>query len=140
MARLLGRGLPGAGCRRTVAHMVMDELMQLERRGWDSLCDGMGSAFYGELMTENAVMVLAHGAVLNRAEVMASLDGAPPWRRYHISEERMLEIDARTIALVYTGMAWRQAPEPEFHALMSSVYTQQDGAWRLVLYQQTPIP
>ena len=42
--------------------------------------------------------------------------------------------------LIYTGRAYRAEDEPSFIALMSGVYTRCDGAWRLALYQQTPVP
>ena len=48
----------------------MDELLDLEHAGWRSLCDGSGSQFFGELMTEDGVMVLANGTVMNRDDVV----------------------------------------------------------------------
>lgn len=76
--------------------------------------------------------------VLDRDAVLASLNDAPPWDRYTISDERLIELTEHTAALVYTGRASRVG-EAEFHALMSSVYRRHNGEWRLVLYQQTPI-
>ena len=32
--------------------MVRDELLEIEREGWDSLCDGTGADFYGRVMTD----------------------------------------------------------------------------------------
>lgn len=119
--------------------MIIEELLGLEHRGWKSLCEGTGADFYGQLMTPDAVMVLAHGVVLDRDAVLASLNDAPPWDRYAISDERLIELTEHTAALVYTGRASRVG-EAEFHALMSSVYRRHNGEWRLVLYQQTPIP
>lgn len=84
-------------------------------------------------------MVLAHGFVLDRPAVIASLDDAPAWERYAIADELLIEIDDDSAVLVYTGRASR-ADEPEFQALMSSVYTRRDGQWRLTLHQQTPVP
>lgn len=115
------------------------ELLELEHQGWSSLCDGSGAGFYGRLMTPEAVMVLAHGLVLDRQAVVASLNEAPPWQSYDISNERLVEVDEHTAVLVYTAHASRGSDE-EFHALMSSVYTRRDGQWRLALYQQTPGP
>ncbi len=115
------------------------ELWELEHQGWVSLCRGAGADFYGKLMTDEAVMVLAHGFVLDRATVVASLNDAPAWDDYEISDERLIEVDEHTAALVYTGRASR-AGEPEFHALMSSIYTRLEGRWRMTLYQQTPVP
>ncbi|GAA4897717.1 nuclear transport factor 2 family protein [Streptomonospora salina] len=116
------------------------ELLELEHRGWRSLCDGTGSDFYGSLMTEDGVMVLAHGEVFDRAAVVASLSGAPTWDGYEITGERVAGLGPDTAALVYRARAHRGGADAVFTALMSSVYTRRDGAWRLVLYQQTPVP
>jgi hypothetical protein len=118
----------------------IDELLDLEHQGWTSLCDSTGADFYGSVMTEDGVMVLAHGEVLDRPAVVASLDAAPPWRTYEITEERLIRLGDRDAVLVYTGRAYRDGDEPAFVALMSSVYTRQGDAWRLALYQQTPVP
>lgn len=118
----------------------MDELLRLERRGWDSLCDSTGADFYGQIMTDDGVMILAHGFVLNRQQVIDSLNGAPSWSRYEISEERLVRLDDSSAVLVYRGAAWRGGAEPEFRAWMASTYVKRDGRWRLASYQQTPIP
>ena len=89
-------------------------------------------------MTDDALMVLANGEVMDRAAVVASLGQAPPWRTYDISDVRVIDTGAGSAALVYVGVAYRDAEEPAFVALMSTVYIQKDGVWRLALYQQTP--
>lgn len=119
---------------------MIDELLDLEHQGWQSLCDGTGADFYGQLMTSDALMVLAHGFALDRQAVIDSLDEAPPWQRYDIVDPRLLKVSDDQAILVYTGQASRGNSEPDFAALMASTYTRQDGVWRLVLYQQTPIP
>lgn len=119
---------------------VRQELLALERQGWDSLCAGEGAGYYGHLMTPEAVMVLAHGFVLDRDAVIASLDDAPPWREYAISDERVVTVDETTAVLVYTARASRDDGRPPFRALMSTLYTRVDGEWRIGLYQQTPVP
>lgn len=119
---------------------VHQALLDLERKGWDSLCDSTGDAFYGQTMTEDAVMVLANGDVMDRATVVAALGQAPPWRTYDISDTRLIETGADSAALVYRGTAYREADQPAFVGLMSSVYVRRDGEWRLALYQQTPVP
>lgn len=118
---------------------MLEELLDLERRGWESLCDGTGADFYGRIMTSDGVMVLAHGHALDREAVIDSLDKAPPWGTYEIADERLVVLDADHAVLTYTGRAQREG-EVVFAALMSSVYTRRAGAWRLALYQQTPIP
>ncbi len=116
------------------------ELLTLERRGWDSLCDSTGDEFYGRMMTDDAVMVLANGAVMDRATVVASLGEAAPWRSYEISESRLVSTGPESAALLYLGTARREADEPEFVARMSSVYVRLDDEWRLAVYQQTAVP
>lgn len=118
--------------------LTLDELLQLERRGWDSLCRSEGGAFYGELMTPEAVMVLVNGMVLDRDTVAASLDGAPPWADYRLDDARVIPVGADSAALVYRATATRNGEAP-FTALMTSVYRRVDGEPRLALYQQTTI-
>lgn len=120
-----------------------DELFELEHRGWRALCSGQGGSFYGELMLPDAVMVLVNGAVMGRGEVAASLDAAPPWTRYELSDEHHLPMGDDVAALVYRAVASRDdgpgADAEPFTALMSSVYRRVDGQPRLALYQQTTI-
>ena len=116
--------------------LSLDELLGLEHRGWDALCRRDGAAFYAELMTDDGMMVLVNGMVLDRAQVAASLDGAPPWDEYELDDARLVALGADAAALVYSARA-RRAGEPAFRALMTSVYRLVDGTPRLALYQQT---
>ena len=120
--------------------MSLAELMDLEHDGWKSLCSSTGAEFYGRVMAESAVMTLSHGFVLDRDQVVASLNDAPPWSSYEISEERLVHEGGDSAVLVYRGRAWRGEGEPAFDAWMTSVYVHVDGEWRLASYQQTPIP
>ncbi|WP_235940711.1 nuclear transport factor 2 family protein [Paramicrobacterium fandaimingii] len=117
-------------------HGREDNILALEHRGWQSLCDGTGDAFYGSIMTDDGVMVLAGGFALDRAGVVASLADAPRWDRFAITDERVIAVRDEVRTLVYTGTAARGS-EPEFRALMCSTYVRLNGEWRLALYQQT---
>jgi len=116
------------------------DLLELERAGWDALCDATGSQFYGEVMLPAAVMVLANGMVMDRATVISALSESPPWRTYEIRDVRLIDIDADTAILQYTGVGYRDAAEPAFTGAMSSVYHRTAAGWKLALYQQTQIP
>ena len=120
--------------------MELQELLELEHQGWRSLCESTGDDFYGRIMTEDGVMVLAHGEVFDRERVVESLREAPPWRTYEIDDERLIPLGSDAAALVYRAMAYREGAEPAFVALMTSVYVRRAGQWALASYQQTPIP
>ncbi|MCR2812689.1 nuclear transport factor 2 family protein [Microbacterium sp. zg.Y1090] len=116
------------------------DLLRVETAGWQSLCDGTGGDFYGSLMTDDGLMVLADGSVLDRDGVVASLADAPAWSAYEITHERMVDVGSDVVAFVYRARAFRASGGPPFDALMSSVYRWRGGRWRLALYQQTPVP
>lgn len=119
---------------------LLEELLDLERAGWRSLCESTGDRFYGELMTDDALMVLANGAVMDRAAVTGALGQAPPWSSFELSDPRLVQAGPDTAALVYIGTAHRDGADEPFVGAMSSVYHRTDGRWRLVLYQQTAVP
>ena len=117
---------------------LLRELLRLEHRGWQALCDGNGAEFYGAIMTDDAVMILAHGQALDRDAVVASLEHAPPWDSYAISAPTVRTLETDVALLRYTGTGRRSA-EPDFTALMASVYVRVGSTWRLAHYQQTPM-
>lgn len=117
---------------------LLATLLELERAGWDALCRGEGADFYGEIMTYDAIMLLAGGLALDKDAVLASLGEAPAWDSYEISDERLIDLGPTSAALLYTARASIYGERP-FVALMTSVYLQDDYGWRLALYQQTPI-
>ena len=67
---------------------VLQELLDLETAGWDALCDGTASDFYGRLMHDDALMVMANGMVLDRPGVVDTLRQSPPWDSYAIDDPR----------------------------------------------------
>ncbi|MEU2255068.1 nuclear transport factor 2 family protein [Nocardia xishanensis] len=119
---------------------VLDELLDLEGRGWDALCASSGADFYGALMTDDALMVLANGMVLDRAGVVDSLRHAPPWRTYEIQDPRLVHVGPAAAALIYVAVAYREGTTPAFRGVMSSVYLRTPDGWRLTCYQQTRFP
>lgn len=136
----LSRGAHAAGSLADMAPSdLITELLKIERAGWDSPCNGTGGEFYGTLMTEGAVMILANGVALDRDAVVSSLRDAPPWQRYEISSEKLIGGSADFAILVYRGHAYGEGMDSPFVAWMSSAYVRSDGAWRLAAYQQTPL-
>lgn len=116
--------------------LELNHLMRLERDGWDALCRSQGADFYGRLMTEDGVMVLVNGAILDRDAVQASLKAAPAWDGYEITGERLIPVGSEGATLVYRATAQRDGDEP-FEAVMSSTYALIDATPRLTVHQQT---
>jgi hypothetical protein len=116
------------------------ELLELEHRGWASLSDGSGAEFYGSLMTDDGVMVLANGAVADREAVVGSLRDSPPWQRFEIEGARAIRAGADAAVLVYEARAWRDESGEPFAGAMTSTYVRTDDGWQLVVYTQTPLP
>lgn len=116
---------------------LTNELLERERAGWDSLCEGTGGDFYGNTMTEDARMVLANGAVMTRDDVIDSLDEAPPWDSYDISDPLLITLSSDVVALVYVGTGHRTEGD-DFTGIMTSTYIRDGSDWKLGLYQQTP--
>lgn len=123
----------------TSSEIHLDDLVALEHRGWEALCQSEGGSFYGDLMTEDAVMALVNGMVLDRSSVVASLNEAPAWSSYSIDDPRLIEIGETSAALVYRASASRLNDATPFVALMTSIYTLRQGQIRMALYQQTTI-
>ena len=125
--------------RDMVTKERQDELVDLERQGWDALCDGSGAEFYGRVMTPAGVMVMANGAVLDREAVVEALRQSPAWASYEIDDVRMVPVTDGAAALVYRGTGHRDGDGDSFVGLMTSTYVRDGDAWRLALYQQTPV-
>jgi hypothetical protein len=121
-----------------MADELLETLHALERSGWDALCDGTASDFYGRTMTSDGMMVLANGAAMTRDGVVAALRGAPPWGGYRMSDVRLVTTGRDSAAIVYRGTALHDGEEA-FVGTMTSVYVEVNGSWRLALYTQTPV-
>lgn len=123
----------------TSAEDLLTTLLEVEHAGWRALCAQRGGAYYGNLMTPDGLMILVDGSILDRDAVVASLDGAPGWDDYVLTEPHALDLGRDVAALVYRAEARRAGQEP-FTAEMASTYRFLDGVPRLVLYQQTATP
>lgn len=117
--------------------MSVTELEALERAGWEALCGDSGADFYANVMADDGLMVFP-GMVLDKPATLAAIAQTAPWARFELGEVREI-VDGGTGVIAYHAEAQRGSADP-YRARMSSVYTRRDGAWRLVLHQQTPDP
>lgn len=111
---------------------LRQHLLELER----ALGGGTGDT-YREHLTDDAVVVVP-GAAITREQCAFAIDSTPGWDEFEISDDRLLQPTDDTAILTYR---WRsQRGDFVYESLMSSVYARQaDGAWKLVLHQQTPV-
>jgi hypothetical protein len=115
------------------------ELVELERSGWEALVtsgDAAG-AFYERVLAARVLMLLPGGLVIDdRAAVIESMQGAA-WDEYGLSDERVIPLGDDSAVVAYRAEARRG--EMAYEALFNSTYRREDGSWRLVVHQQTPI-
>ncbi|WP_460720261.1 nuclear transport factor 2 family protein [Microbacterium aureliae] len=116
----------------------IDDLLELEHRGWRSRCDGTAVEFFASVMAADTRVVLGDGAVMDRDQALSAMAGAPPWVRYELSQPRFLSLGPEAAALIYRARAFADDGEvPIFSGSMSSVYIRHAGALRLALFQQS---
>lgn len=117
--------------------LSLDNLLALEDAGWRSLTNRTGGTFYGEIMTDDGIMILVNGMIMDRDAVAGGLNYAPPWDSYEITEPRLIPLTDNAATLVYRSSSRRG--EDTFDALMSSTYVLIDDSPKLAIYQQTTI-
>ncbi|MEZ4503731.1 MAG: nuclear transport factor 2 family protein [Dehalococcoidia bacterium] len=113
---------------------LMDDLLELERGFWNATRD---PDYYREHMAEDGLAVFGMG-VLTKDEAIASTvaPGGEDWSDIELREPRLLRLDDDHAALIYEGRA-RRGDTP-YVAYTSTVYARREGAWQLLLHQQSP--
>ena len=111
------------------------EIEQLERDGWSALSGPDGAAFYENAMADDGLMVFP-GTVMTKADAIAAIRAAPPWRRFDLSDVSVV-VSGDVGLIAYSANAERD-PGSTYSATMTSVYVQRGGRWLLLLHQQSP--
>lgn len=117
---------------------IRDDILELEHEAWRALStDGEAAAFYADVLGRNVLMLLPGGLVIDdREAVIDSMTGVP-WDGFEITDERVLELGDQAVVVGYRATARRSGRD--YEALFASTYVREEGAWRLVVHQQTPI-
>jgi hypothetical protein len=116
--------------------MTDDDLVALERAGWDALCSDRGADHYREHLADGALMAFPFG-VLDRGQALEAIAGAAPWSSCAMSDARVVRLGADAAVVVYAVTAQR-AGEPPFTGVLSSTFVREGDAWRLAFHQQSP--
>ncbi|HSK06594.1 MAG TPA: nuclear transport factor 2 family protein [Acidimicrobiia bacterium] len=115
--------------------MARDRLLELEAEFWEAAGD---PDFYRTNFADDGLMALPVG-IMTKSEVVAAIDGAPARESFTIDDPRYVEVGDDVAALVYATVAREPGADEEYRALITSVYVNRGGDWRLVLHQQTPV-
>ena len=118
---------------------MSDELIALEREGWDALASGAAAAteFYDRVLDAQVTMLLPGDLRLtDRAQILASMRGAP-WSSFELEDPQVVRLTGDSAIVVYGATAQREGA-PRYSALISSAYVRRDDGWKLALHQQTP--
>lgn len=118
-----------------MAAITAEELLDLEREGWDALVAGTGGDYYRDAMTEDAVM-FGPGFLVDRDAIAESLAGTG-WDEYELAEPRRVDLGPDAAALVYRARARRGSSEVELR--MTTSYRRVGGRWLVALHQQSPL-
>jgi Zn-finger nucleic acid-binding protein len=79
------------------------------------------------------------GFIVDKAMFVQMVDSEASWTSFTVEEPRVTSLTPDTAILVYRATGKRTG-QPDYVALMSSIYVKRDGRWRLAHHQQTPQP
>ena len=116
----------------------MDDLLDLEKQGWNALTLGNEEAqkFYSSVLREDAVMVFPGGMQITGKDQILESFSPQPWSSYQIIEPSVIPITGDVKTVIYKVIAKRPNSEP-YHAIISSTYVHIDDSWKMVHHQQS---
>ena len=113
--------------------MTDAEFWEVERKLWLG-----GPEAFRAWVAADCLMVFPEPAgILTGPAILDGLAAAPRWQRLEILTPALRRGGDSVAVLAYRAEAARPAGEP-YHALCSSTYVREAGAWWLVQHQQTP--
>lgn len=112
--------------------MSTEELWDLERRFWLE-----GTAVYEAHLDPGCVMVFPGIGIMESAEIIPSLEGAPRWDDVEMTERVTAQAGGEVVVLAYRAAGVREGAGP-YHAFCTSTYRRDGGGWKLLQHQQTP--
>ena len=122
----------------------MDQAWEIEEDFWRAGTSGGVPDYYARVLTSDAYVVRPEG-VLGREDLLREWDGRAAWAGYTISERQDRLVDGETVLLTYRVEARTAgppdgpgAPDSDYRAYVSSVYTWVGAGWALVFRQHSP--
>ncbi|MFW2512911.1 nuclear transport factor 2 family protein [Demequina sp. SO4-13] len=113
-----------------------EQLVALERHGWESLTNGHAREFYDDVLADEAVMVFPFG-VMERDDAIDGMAESRRWQDYELEDVTVHDLGEGLAVVAYRVRA-RRVEEPPFEAMLASTYVRSSEGWRMMLHQQSP--
>ena len=113
---------------------IVDELLPIERGFWTG-----GADYYRQNLDDLCVTVFTEMAgAFKREEIAGMIADTDRWRDLQLDVKGCLEPAPGFAILIYAVKATRKNNEA-YAAAVTSAYVKRNGAWKMVLHQQTPL-
>lgn len=109
------------------------ELLETEERFWQSSGD---TEFWVTHFNDEGVVALPMG-LMEKTAVIQRQENARPWSDFAIKDAHVVDLGDDVASISYTA-AGRRDGEPDYSAVVTSVYAKRNGEWQLMVHQQTP--
>jgi hypothetical protein len=117
------------------AMSIKDDLLELERGFWTG-----GADYYRQHLDDVCLTAFTEMAgAFKKEEIARMITDADRWRDLRLEPKGFLEPVPGIAILTYTVGAARKNGDP-YAAAVTSGYVMRNGAWKMVLHQQTPLP
>ena len=114
---------------------TLETLLELERTFWAAAGK---PDHYKEAFIDEGTMAFDVGA-MDKEAVLAAVEQSSAWASYTMDDARLTPISTDVAAVTYTTTARTVGSDSVYQAVISSVYVQRNGQWKLALHQQTPL-
>jgi len=110
-----------------------ESLWALEQKFWLE-----GADFHAQLLTDDCILLLPPpSGVMSKDAAIELIRETPRWAGVRFGGRRVQRLHDRIILLAYNASAHRRKELTTHRALVSSVYVNRDGDWRLTFHQET---
>ena len=111
-----------------------EDLYEIERNFWTG-----DAQYYRQNLAEKCMIVFAEMSGLKSREEVASMITEPQrWQDLKLNDKNAVNFGDDAVLLSYRANAKRANGEP-YEALVSSIYVNENGRWRMAFHQQTPL-
>jgi ketosteroid isomerase-like protein len=95
--------------------------------------------FFENYLTDDALLIFpGPNNTYTKAECVAVMGDHPPYTKYDIADQRVVQVAGNTAVLTHTATVEQPGWDKPRKIVVGSVLVKVDGSWRLALHQWTP--